>query len=48
MPAKPTVVTNLKEEEPETIEDEKPPKLDGFYLVSLWNFVFLCKYSVLC
>lgn len=41
MPAKPTEVTKLKEEEPETIEDAKPPKLDGFYLVSLWYFVFL-------
>jgi len=38
VPAKPTVVTKFKEEETETIEDEKPPKLDGFYLVSLWYF----------
>ena len=34
MPTKPEVITKLKEEESETIEDEKPPKLDGFYLVS--------------
>lgn len=35
MPTQSVVVTKFKEEESETIEDEKPPKLDGFYLVSL-------------
>ena len=36
VPTKPAVITKLEEEDPETIEVEKPPKLDGFYLVSLW------------
>lgn len=35
MPTQSVVVTKFKEEKSETIEDEKPPKLDGFYLVSL-------------
>jgi len=37
VPAKPTVVTKFKEEETETIEDEKPPKLDGFYLMKQFH-----------
>ena len=43
--AKPEVITKLKEEESETIEEEKPPKLDGFYLVSLWYFFCLHVYK---
>ena len=40
MPAKPVVIAKLNEEESETIEDEKPPKLDGFYLVIiLFNLI---------
>ena len=35
MPTQSVVVTKFKKEESETIEDEKPLKLDGFYLVSL-------------
>lgn len=37
VPAKPVVITKLKEEELETIEDEKPPKLDGFYLMKQFH-----------
>ena len=36
VPTKPAVITKLEEEDPEIIEVEKPPKLDGFYLVSVW------------
>lgn len=46
VPAKPVVITELKEEELETIEDEKPPKLDGFYLVSLWIFQLIYLFCV--
>lgn len=30
-----SLITKFKSEETETIEDEKPRKLDGFYLVGL-------------
>ena len=31
-----SLITKLKSDEIDTIEDERSQKLDGFYLVSLW------------
>ena len=39
------LVTKFKSDETETIEEEKPQKLDGFYLVSLL-VKFIVKHTV--